>query len=182
MAILDWNFACRCLSHSPFPLCWKVSASTKLVIPGNEAGKKIYSELWKDWMFPLHWSWVTKRAGKVLSCTMNESSSKCARLSDTLYFLETWRLKSLDNYPRLRFSRLKLWGIELGLSVQLGVQATACGQQNWIKEDSPPPFLLIRWTARPVIAPQVVGRSSAMAWDETDAKMGSRACSNAPPL
>lgn len=103
------------------------------------------------------------------------TSPKCARLSGTLYFVETWRLKSRDNFPRLRFSNLKLWGTELRIALQMWVQAAACGHQNWAEEDCPPPFLQISKTTGPVIFPQVPVHSSAMAWDETDARMGNRA-------
>lgn len=123
-------------------------------------------------MSPLCWSWVTERAGKALFYTVNESSPKGARLSGTLHFVETWRQKSLDNFPRLRFSRL--WGIELWLSLQLWVHAAVCGSRTEQRK-----IVLLHsfksvQTVRPVINPQVTMPSSAMAWDETW-KMQSRA-------
>jgi len=37
-----------------------------------------------------------------------ERSPKCAKLSDSIYFLETSRLKSFNNFPGLRFSSPEL--------------------------------------------------------------------------
>lgn len=106
-----------------------------------------------------------------------EFSKRC-QVIRCLILSRDLKAKIVDHFRRQRFSRLKLWGIELGLSLQLWVKAVTCGQQKWRTEQRKTALLHSFnsvWTARPVITPQVTMHSSAMVWHETDAKKGSRA-------